>query len=589
MFTPSPGNCTARQNRGAPKRGGQCIAPLLTIVFLILLTHSTPTAEAQTDPTPAPSPLFVDVSQSAGIINNRAGTDKAIGQAWGDYDNDGWPDLYVTDHAGPNTLYRNNGNGTFAVSNQSASVALPDSYSGGAVFADYDNDGWRDLYVLNWGQNVLYRNAGGTAFVDVTAEAGVGDEGNGKTAAWGDYDKDGFLDLYVANWSCYPQCGRPTSGDRDRLYHNNGDGTFSDATNLLGGKIVGAGFVASFTDYDNDGDLDIYLVNDEFINPVGNGLWRNDGPGCDGWCFTEISQQAGADTRAMGMGLATADYDNDGDQDFYFSNSGPMTLLQNQGNSTFANVAALAGVEAPNSVGWGAVFFDYDNDGWQDLYLAVSDAVGGGVPTNPLFHNNRDGTFADVSAVSGVNDSGSTLGVAYADYDRDGRLDLLVGNIDTGYKLYRNQSAVTLPNNWIAFELVGGGPVNRDAVGSRVVVTTADGQRRMMEVISGSSLGAGNELILHFGLGSMTAADVQITWPDGLTQTFQGVAANKQYRLTYPADPQAEQAQRLVLYGPPSQPTQAAEPAFYPSTLQLVLVALAVSFIVVTLVWLWRR
>ena len=299
---------------------------VVTIVLSIGIFFIGKSVYAQQDET-----IFVDVSAAAGIVNNRVGNEKVIGQAWGDYNNDGWPDLYVTDHAGPNTLYHNVGNGTFTVSALSTTVALTASYSSGATFVDYDNDGWRDLYVVNWGANVLYRNVEGTAFVDVTTEAGVGNNGNGKSASWGDYDQDGFVDLYVANWNCYPKCGRPSIGDIDRLYHNNGDGTFTNVTNLLSGKTAGSGFVASFTDYDNDGDLDIYLVNDEFINPVGNGLWRNDGPGCDGWCFTEVSADVGANTQVMGMGLATADYDNDGDQDFYFSNAGPMTLLQNHG------------------------------------------------------------------------------------------------------------------------------------------------------------------------------------------------------------------------------------------------------------------
>lgn len=526
--------------------------PFLILLLLLFLAW-VGTAVAQNE-----SPLFVNVSQAAGIVNNRVGQEKTIGQAWGDYDNDGFPDLYVTDHDGRNTLYHNNGDGTFSVPEFAEKVALPNSYSGGASFVDYNNDGWRDLYVLNWGQNVLYRNVAGVMFVDVTEKAGVGDRGNSKTASWGDFDEDGNVDLYVANWSCYPQCGRPSSGDPDRLYRNNGDGTFTDVTSWLSGKVSGAGFVASFTDYDNDGDLDIYLVNDEFINPVGNGLWRNDGPGCDGWCFTDVSVEAGADTRVMGMGLATADYDNDGDQDFYFSNAGPMTLLQNQGDGTFANTAAAAGVEMPGSIGWGAVFFDYDNDGWQDLYLAVSDAASNdGSPRNPLFRNGRDSSFADVSASSGVDDPGSTLGVAYADYDRDGRLDLLVGNTDTGYSLYRNESTAGSSNHWFAVDLVGGGRVNRDAIGSRVFVITADGQTQMQEVICGSSLGAGNELSLHFGLGSH--ADIQeliVVWPDGKRQFFEDVPADRRISLSYPVDETAVTQQQIALYGePPNLPT----------------------------------
>lgn len=529
-------------------------------------------------------PLFTDVSEEAGIIHNRSSTDKTIGQAWGDYDNDGWLDLYVTDSHGRNTLYHNEGDGTFALSPLADQVALADSYSEGVTFIDFDNDGWKDLYVLNWGENTLFHNEGGSGFVDITETAGVGDSKNGKSAAWGDYDQDGFADLYVANWSCSPKCGRPVTGDKDRLFHNNGNGTFSDASNLLGSQMEGAAFVASFTDFDNDGDLDIYLVNDEFINPIGNKLWRNDGPGCDGWCFTEISEEAKADTQLMGMGLATADYDNDGDVDFYFSNAGPMTLLQNQGDGTFADVAQAAGVDVPLSIGWGAVFFDYDNDGWRDLYLAVAEAVQGGSAANPLFHNEGDGSFTNVSALSGdVSDPGRSLGVAYADYNRDGWVDLVVGNHDGGYKLYRNEGNAAAEHHWLALELVGNGRVNRDAIGARVSVTTSDGLTQLQEVQCGSSLGAGNEMALHFGLGEAdTATAVNVLWPDGTTQTFENIAADQRITLPYPIDEEAAAAQIEALYGPGSTPP-------YLNTILLVLIGLG-SLILLGLVWdLWRN
>jgi hypothetical protein len=488
-------------------------------------------------PSTTPPTLFTNVNATAGIAAARQDVqEKLIGQAWGDYDQDGWLDLYVTDSGGPNTLFHNNGDGTFTVSDLSANVSLPEAVSSGVVFADYDNDGWPDLYVLNWGANVLYHNEAGQGFTDVTAAAGVGDTGQGKSAAWGDYDNDGFLDLYVANWACYPDCGRPSSGDRDRLYHNNGDGTFTDISSGLSSKILGAGFAVSFTDYDNDGDLDIYLVNDEFINPVGNALWRNDGPGCDAWCFTDVSTESGANTQVMGMGLATADYDNDGDMDFYFSNAGPMVLLQNLGDGTFTDAAAAAGVDLGNDViGWGAVFFDYDNDGWQDLYLAVSDRAPGVPPHDPLLRNNGNGSFTEVPH-TGLDESGGTLGVAYGDYDRDGWVDLVVGNYNQGYVLYRNEGAST-GNNRLVLDLVGGGPVNRDAVGTKVVVRTPDGHTQLQEVHSGSSLGAGNSLTLNFGLGAAAYASITITWPDGTVQTFPAVPANYHYTLVYPTAP----------------------------------------------------
>ena len=533
---------------------------LLIIVFLTACQPAEPKQEnsdgAATAVSSPTTPLFQNVSRAAGITQTRQGNDRAIGQAWGDYDRDGWVDFYVTDTKGPNSLFRNNGDGTFSRPPIAETVALPDGFSGGASFADYNNDGWLDLYVANWGQNVLFRNDAGQGFTDVTAEAGVGGQGeNSQSASWGDYDGDGWLDLYVANWACYPRCGRPSQGDTDRLYHNNGDGTFSDVTSLLGGETYGAAFVASFTDFDNDGDQDIYLVNDEFLFPTGNKLWRNDGPGCDGHCFTQIAPSANADTHVMGMGLATADYDNDGDFDFYFSNAGPMTLLQNQGDGTFNNVAALAGVDLPNGVAWAASAFDYNNDGWQDLYLAVmTTANHDGIAANPLFHNNGDGTFSRVSSGSGAGDVGPTMGIALADFDNDGRIDLLLGNKDDGYSLLRNQSSQA-DNHWLTLDLVGAGPVNRDAVGSRVTLRTADGNVQTREVQNGGSLGAGHELRLHFGLGSFdTIEELTIRWPDGRSQTFSQIPANRQISLSYPLDAAAEAAQQTALYPPTEQP-----------------------------------
>ncbi len=512
-------------------------------------------AAAPADPA---SPVFEDVSYAAGLRLNRAASlEMAIGQAWGDYDQDGWPDLYVTDPAGPNTLYHNQGDGTFAVSPLAASVALTTSHSAGATWADYDNDGWPDLIVMNWGRANLFHNEAGRALADVTALAGLTQTGNGKSASWGDFDSDGYLDLFIANWACYPECGRPVDGDYDHLYRNNGDGTFTDVSAYLRSGLNGASFIASFNDYDNDGDLDIYLVNDEFINAAGNKLWRNDGAGCaggqsppaenrgavlprppsgrEGWCFTPVASEAGANSRLFGMGLAVGDYDNDGHLDYYYSNAGPAELLHNQGDGTFTEVAARAGVQSPDTIAWGTVFLDYDNDGWRDLYLAVADTTNHkDVGANRLFRNNADGTFSGVVCNNAATDVHASLGVAYADYNRDGWVDLVVGNMDNGYRLYQNQAGHSAANHWLALELVGAGPVNRDAVGARVYVTTPGGPTQMQDVINGSSLGAGNELTQYFGLGTAATAEVAVRWPDGRRQTFTTVAGDRRYRLTYP-------------------------------------------------------
>lgn len=478
---------------------------------------------------------FIIANQRAGIAMERNGQERMTGQAWGDYDQDGWEDLYLTDPAGPNLLYHNEGNGTFRLAGLEVIDPLAGLMSSGAVFADYDNDGFPDLYVLNRNQpNVLFHNEGGQRFVDVTAAAGVGDPYDGKTAAWGDYDRDGYLDLYVTNWSCYPDCARPSEGDPDALFRNNGDGTFTNVTRLLGINGLGAGFVASFTDYDNDGDLDIYLVNDIFITDRGNALWRNDGPGCDGWCFTEVASEAGADTKLMGMGLSTSDYDNDGDIDFYFSNAGPMVLLQNLGDGTFSDAAGEAGLDlGGQGVAWGSVSFDYDNDGLLDFYLALTDMLPDGSPVNPLFHNLGDGTFENIAGMSGVGHDGKTLGVAAADYDRDGWVDLVIGDFERGYTLFRNELWARSDNHRVSFRLVGGGPVNRDAVGARIYLTTSDGATQMQEVQTGSSLGSGNSLVLHFGLGQATIESVRVRWPDGMIQDFGPLQSDREYRIEY--------------------------------------------------------
>ncbi|GAB4460319.1 MAG: hypothetical protein Kow0070_16390 [Anaerolineales bacterium] len=479
-------------------------------------------------------PVFADVSRQAGIVNNRvAGIEMSAGIAWGDYDNDGWIDLYVTDPIGRNTLYRNNADGTFSVSDLTDQVAIPNTYSQGATFADYDNDGWKDLLVVNWGQDHLFHNEGGKGFVEVSRQAGIVDDRNSKSASWGDYDNDGFLDLYIANWSCYPKCGRQFDGEPDRLYHNNGDGTFTEATDLLKGGVTGAGFIASFTDYDNDGDLDLYLVNDEFINPIGNKLWRNDGAGCGGWCFTQVATEANANAKVFGMGLAAGDYDNDGDTDYYYSNVGPMELLQNQGDGTFVNVAKEAGVDFPTGIGWGAVFLDYNNDGWRDLYLAVADTADHkDIGANQLFHNNADGTFTPAACRNEATDVRMSIGAAYADYNHDGWVDLVVGNLDEGYRLYKNQQGQTSNNHWLAIQLIGAGPVNRDAVGARVYVT-AGGVTQMQEVILGSSVMAGNDLVQYFGLGGARSAEVRIRWSDSTEQVIQNVKADRRYQIRY--------------------------------------------------------
>ena len=529
----------------------------LAIALALAILAGKPVA-AQTS---AAADLFVDVSETAGIgalhdatWDEFAGEDftrgyLAVGQAWGDYDNDGWVDLFVSGGLNASTLYRNNQDGTFGISEFSADVSLADVWTGGAVWADYDNDGWRDLYVLAHGANVLLHNEAGEGFLDVTSSAGVGDTGKGSTAAWGDYDGDGFLDLFVANWACHPEC-QPADAAlaSDRLYRNRGDGSFTDVSDLLDDtKLQGAAFAASFVDFDSDGDPDIYVVNDKAQHPIGNVMWRNDGAGCDGWCWSDASSETGSKILKHGMGLAVGDYDNDLDLDLYFSDMvEPMALLENLG-ARFHNATKAAGVGVgPGSVvGWGTAFFDFDNDGWLDLFLATTELVRtfdeaapeaeGMLFPNPnvLFENRGDGTFVEVTPPSWRQRPEPSMGVAYADYDHDGLIDFVVGNFDRGYRLYRNAGLAGADNHWLTVRLEGRPPVNRDAIGARVFVTTSDGLTRMQEVKSGSSLGAGNDTALHFGLGEATISAVRVLWPDGTSVVFEEVAADSIWQLVY--------------------------------------------------------
>ena len=500
-------------------RADPCIAVLASVVLL--------------GTEPAFAITFEETSDSAGIdAAHHAWTDDGTylitGQAWGDYDNDGDEDLYLTNSEGPNTLYRNLGDGTFEVSSLSAQVSLPDAISGGATFADYDNDGDQDLLVLNLGLHSLFQNTG-AAFVDVSDASGLTDGGiaEGESAAWGDFNEDGYLDLYVANYFFGNQPPHPQS--QDRFYINNGNGTFTEISHLLDvERMKGPSFAVTFVDYDNDGDLDIYVIVDKLW---GNLLFRNDGPGCSLWCFTDVSEATGADRPAWSMGIAVGDYDLDGDWDFYYSSISEQVLLQSQiaqGSETFLEVADEAGVNF-DSFAWGTIFVDFDNDGWEDLYLATSS-----VPEwewNRVFKNNSDSTFLDVSETSGASNGGFSMGVAYADYDGDGRVDFVMGNHDDGYYLYRNTSTA---GNWLSVKLFGRGPVNRDAVGTLAVLELSDGRllRRRMHI--GSSLGADHQRALHFGLGTADPVELTLTWPDGTVEMTDALPTNQIIQRHYP-------------------------------------------------------
>jgi len=505
------------------------LAPTRTLAPLT--TTRCTGVDEDTEPT-----RFTNVTGCVGL-DTVTGLDRSVstflsGIAWGDIDGDDDLDLFVANSTGPNGLYRNEGNGSFVPHPDAATVALPDGRSSGASFVDFDNDGDADLYVTQDGPNVLFENRGGT-FRDVTEAAGVGDDRVGAAAAWGDFDGDGDLDLYVSNWACTLCYDDRFRRQVDRLYENRGDGTFRPADDLLGDTRSAAGFAATWIDVDADGDLDLYVANDKGYpgdpRPVGspfnrNMLYRNDGPGCGHWCFTEIGRDVGVDLRFDSMGLATGDPDHDGDPDFYISNGAPEGLLINDGSGGFDERAEAAGAVCIGQETWGVTFVDVDNDGHEDLYAGTSLGWTPALGSNRLFIGLGDGTFVDGGPHGAESSGRTTLGVARADYDHDGRVDLVLANQYAPYLLMRNTGSTA---DFVALRLVGGGPIPRDPAGARVDLTRTDGVVLTRWVIIGSSLGATEDRTLHFGLGDADVASVVITWPNGVTERLFTLPRNR--------------------------------------------------------------
>ena len=524
------------------------------------------------------SPVFVDVTTEAGIdfLHTRLrmdAVDVGAGSVVFDFDSDGLHDIYVTSNNGPNALYRNRGDGTFV---DVAAMAKVDDKGGGtangACAADYDNDGDPDLYVAHFGPSRFYRNNGDGTFANVTSRAlGTVKRLERTTGcAWGDYNRDGFLDLVVVNHTRLSAnvdiFGVPVEHVRQHpdflklhdpliLYRNAGDGTFDDVSSLLGdataptmsgplGNMWGSGFQPGWVDYDNDGDADLYVVNDlgDQLHP--NVLWRNDGPGSDGlWTFTDVSESSGAGVEMFGMGLAVGDYDLDGMLDLFVTNIGQNVLLDNRGADNgfeLASVEARTGAAATpdgQRVAWGTFFFDYDNDLDEDLYL-VSGFLNAENIENPvdqpnvLLRNNGDGTFTDVSDGSGTADPSVGRGGIYLDYDNDGCLDIFVSNLRQKAKLLRN--VCDTGRNWLEVDLVGGGASNRDGIGARVTAVTRNATL-IREVAAGSSQIGQNMLTLHFGLGWARQVDsLRVQWPSGKLQVFEDVDANQRLTISEP-------------------------------------------------------
>jgi hypothetical protein len=438
------------------------------------------------------------------------------GVAFGDYDNDGDEDLYISIVNGPNQLYQNLGNDQFVDVAQAAGVAFG-SGSRSSVWGDLDNDGWLDLYVSNNEKNdALYLNNGDGTFTDITLDAGVINVGvRPLSVNMCDVDLDGFLDIYIANFR-----------SENVLYHNNGDLTFSNYVYPSNTRDDSHSMGAVFFDYDNDGDSDLYLTHD---GGVPNIMYENNGKGN----FTDVSEATGLNYAGLGMGTDFGDVNNDGFFDVYVTNLYENVLYVNDGDGTFTDIARSAGVD-DYGMGWSTNFVDFDNDGWLDIYVA-NDSHFSPYP-NVLYRNLGDSTFENMTH-SMVAAMGGTYGSAFGDWNNDGWLDLAIANSgrDDINRLFQNLGN---DNDWIGFHLEGT-ESNRSAIGARVTIEDDSGLRQMDEVTSGSGFAAQNSLRLHFGTGaSQSVSSATVRWPSGLQQEFANLETGAYYKIVEGGEPE---------------------------------------------------
>jgi len=534
--------------------------------------------------TPAPDmalPQLVDITVSTGIQFDHLSSPEqkyivesmSGGVALIDYDRDGWPDIYFTNAqsvemalAGKKSrsaLYHNNRDGTFTDVTDKAGVGYP-CWAMGAVVGDYNNDGWPDLLVTCLGGVVLYRNNGDGTFTDVTKQAGLSDDsGWASGAAFGDYDGDGWPDLFVShyvnvNLNDLPEFGsRPTckfrgiavqcgprglKGSPSNLYHNNGDGTFSDVSKKSGiaDSPDSFGLTPVWAHFDKDGHLDLFLANDAGRNY----LYKNDGDGH----FTEIGLTAGVAVSQDGneqanMGVALGDYQHTGRPSIAVSHFSDeyAVLYQNLGEMTFSDVSYPSGIASSTThyVGWGDGFFDFDNDGWVDLFIVnghvypqVDTGEAGARYHEPglLFLNEHNGKFREISKLIGpaLQTPRVSRGAAVGDLFNDGHLDIVIENLKGEPTILRSEGGPL--NHWIGFELAGT-KSNRLALNARVRVTAGD-LVQTDEVRSGGSYLSQNDLRLHFGLGARAHVDkVEVIWPTGKVETITDLAADHSYEV----------------------------------------------------------
>jgi enediyne biosynthesis protein E4 len=546
--------------------------------------HPTPPAPPPGAKSPKcshrPVPQLEDVTAKAGItFSHTSSPDKRyIVESMGggvvivDYDRDGWPDIYFTNaptvdmalqgKTSLGALYHNNHDGTFTDVTQKSGLTKPCLAMGGAV-GDYDNDGWPDLYITCLGGDILYHNNGDGTFTDVTAKAGVADGRWSTGAAFGDYDGDGYADLMVANYVDFHlddlpqfgstpyckyrgvdvQCGpRGLKGAGDALFHNNGDGTFTDVSKQAGvsdpNGYYGLGVV--WADVNGTGRPDIFIANDS----TPKFLYRNLGNGK----FEEIGYESGTALSNNGseqasMGIAVGDYNHTGRPSFYVTNFEGENddLYRNDGDWNFSEVSFPSGLALASLpwVKWGTAFVDLDNDGWLDLITASGHVYPqmDTVPSDPGYRqpkllslNQADGTFCDASDQAGpaLQQKRVSRGLAVADLFNDGNMDVVVNDLDGSPMVLRNDG---IPGrHWVSFELAGTRS-NRLALNARVKVIAA-GMTQTDEVHSGGSYLSQNDLRLHFGLGSATKIDsVEIRWPSGAVDRIGPLAADQYYSV----------------------------------------------------------
>jgi hypothetical protein len=547
----------------------------MTSLLLLTLLSTSPLLSA------SPSQIrFENRQKQSGVsfvLNNGTTEDKPIidsvlgGVALLDYDNDGYLDIFFTNGAQIpslgkdssafyNRLYHNNHDGTFTDVTARAGVR-GEGYSMGVAVGDYDNDGWDDIYVTGVNHNILYHNNGNGTFSDVTARAAVAGTSGGKkqlsvSAAWLDYDNDGYLDLFVTNyldWTAENSkvCGAPGKrlscppslygGEASILYHNNGDGTFSDVSTATGiGAQIGKGMGVAIADYDGDGWMDIFVANDN----ERNFLFRNrSGKGFDEVGIESLVAYTEDGVPVSSMGVDFRDWNNDGRPSLFVTALGGETfpLYRNEGNGLFSidTYPAGTGFATFRMSGWGAGIVDFDNDGYKDLFSANSHVSANAdidpqqhyLQANAVFKNLGNGTFTDVSAQAGaaMQAHAAHRGCAFGDLNNDGKTDVVVSTIGSPAELLYNTS--TDKNHWILIQTVGV-KSNRDGIGTRIKVTGESGQVQYNHVTTAGSYASSSDKRVHFGLGADTSIkEIELLWPSGTVQTLRDVKADQVLKI----------------------------------------------------------